>query len=180
MIRPDPHEFHFIITGNMKEKLRNLHFLGSGISLSSVIVRIMSLIDPLSIKEHQWGKQRMSRYQPVSHCHNESREHVHVYFPEDMYRKIKLLHADLNCFSIAQLVRGLLELFLVMAEKYGNKVIKEFEKKFNQWSIEQKNIQQTPRKNLRQLFKIIQHLSGRNRLISIYSSDYSPFWILRI
>ncbi|MBN1696683.1 MAG: hypothetical protein JW881_04125 [Spirochaetales bacterium] len=145
-----------------------------------MIIRIISFIDPLIIKEHQWGKQRMSRYQPVSLNSDEIREHVHVYFPEKMYRKIKLLHADLNIFSIAQLVRGLLELFFAMVDKYGKKVIEEFEKRFKQWGIEEKSKQQTPGRKLRQLFMIIQHLPIRNSLISMYTSHYSPFYILRL
>ncbi|MBN1697399.1 MAG: hypothetical protein JW881_07785 [Spirochaetales bacterium] len=180
MIESDPHEFHFIITDIMREKLRNLKSFGSRRTLSGVIVGIMSLVDPLIIREHQWGRQRMSRYQPVSNHPDERREHVHVYFPEDVYRKIKLLHADLNCYSIAQLLRWLLELFLVMVEKYGKKVIEEFEKRFKQWSNEKKRLQQSLRKNLRQLLRIIQHLHGQNRLISLYTNHYSPFYILRL
>ncbi|MBN1699994.1 MAG: hypothetical protein JW881_20965 [Spirochaetales bacterium] len=180
MIQSDPHEFHFIITDTMKEKLRNLHLFRTRISLSRVIVGIISIIDPLIVKEHQWGKQRMSRYRPVSLDRDEIREHVHVYFPEDVYRKIKLLHADLNCYSIAQLLRGLLELFFAMVEKYGNKVIEEFEKRFKQWSSEENSLRQSLQRNLRQLSMIIQHLPGRNGSISMYTSHYLPFWILRL
>ncbi|MBN1698795.1 MAG: hypothetical protein JW881_14865 [Spirochaetales bacterium] len=180
MVESDPHEFHFIMTDRMREKLHNLTLFGSRRSLSGIIVGILSCVDPLIIKEHKWGRQRMSRYRAVSEDPDERREHAHVYLSENMYRKIKLLHADLNCFSIAQLVRGLLELFLAMVERYGNKVIEEFEKRFKQWSVEEKRLQQSPRRNLRQLFTIIQHLPGRNILISLYASHFLPFWILRL
>ncbi|MBN1700170.1 MAG: hypothetical protein JW881_21845 [Spirochaetales bacterium] len=180
MAESDTHEFHFIITDIMKEKLHNLTLFGSGRSISGVIVGILSCIDPLIIKEHKWGRQRMSRYRTVSDNPDESREHVHVYFSEDMYRKIKLLHADLNYFSIAQFLRGLLELFITMVEEYGNNIIEEFENIYKQWGIEEKKLQQSSRRNLRQLFKIIQHLQGRKRSISLYTSHYSPFWILRL
>ncbi|MBN1697629.1 MAG: hypothetical protein JW881_08960 [Spirochaetales bacterium] len=176
----DPHEFHLIITDIMREKLRNLKLFGSSRSLSGVIVRIVSLVDPLIIKEHKWGRQRMSRYKSVSDNPAENREHVHVYFPEDVYRKIKLLHADLNCYSIAQFLRGLLELFLAMVERYGNRVFEEFEKIFKRWSVEERRLQQSTRKKLRQLFTIIKHLPRRNRLISLYTNHYSPIWILRL
>ncbi|MBN1699829.1 MAG: hypothetical protein JW881_20100 [Spirochaetales bacterium] len=135
MIQSDLHEFHFAMTDTMRKKLKNLKLFGSRSSLSGVIIGIMSLIDPFIIKELQWGKQRMSRYQPVSSCYEENRGHVHVYFPEDVYRKVKLLHADLNCFSIAQLVRWLLALFLAQVEKYGNEVIEKIEKRFKQWRL---------------------------------------------
>ncbi|MBN1697978.1 MAG: hypothetical protein JW881_10730 [Spirochaetales bacterium] len=180
MIESVLHEFHCVITTTMRKKLKNQKLFCSRGSLSGIIVGIISLFNPFTLKEHQWGKQRMSRYQPVSHDHDEHREHIHVYFPEDVYRKVKLLHADLNFFSIAQLVRWLLELFLEMFEKYGNKVIEEFEKIFLEWNNEERQIQQTSRRNLRQLFKIIQHLQGRNSFISMYTCHYSPFWILRL
>ncbi|MBN1698543.1 MAG: hypothetical protein JW881_13595 [Spirochaetales bacterium] len=180
MIKPVIHEFHFLITDKMKKQLKTVQLFGTGGSLSGMIVGIMSLIDPLIIKEHLWGNQRMSRYQPVSRQPDENREHVHVYFQEDMYRKIKLLHADLNCFSIAQLVRWLLELFLALVEEYGDRVIEKLKKRFKQWDIEEKNIQQTPQRKLRQLSKIIQHTPGSNRLLSIYTGHYYPFWILRL
>ncbi|MBN1699328.1 MAG: hypothetical protein JW881_17545 [Spirochaetales bacterium] len=180
MIKSVLHEFHFVLSDSMRNKLNSLKLFGPKRSLSGVIIGIMSLVDPLIVREHQWGRQRMSRYQSVSDNPDERRRHAHVYFTEDVYRKIKLLHADLNCFSIAQLLRWLLEVFLVMMEKYGNKVIDEFEKRFRQWSSEEKSIQQIPQKKLRQLFRIIQHLPGRNSLISMYMDSYSPFWILRL
>ncbi|MBN1697428.1 MAG: hypothetical protein JW881_07935 [Spirochaetales bacterium] len=180
MKKAAPHEFHFVMTDIMREKLTNLTLCGSRGSLSGVIVGIVSIVDPLIIMEHQWGKQRMSRYRAISDDPDECREHVHVYFPEDVYRKIKLLHADLNCYSIAQLLRGLLELFLAMVERYGNRVFEEFEKIFKRWSVEEKKLQQTPRMKLRQLFMIIRHLPGRNQLISLHTTHYSPFWILRL
>ncbi|MBN1698221.1 MAG: hypothetical protein JW881_11965 [Spirochaetales bacterium] len=180
MIQARKHEFHIIMTDTMIAKLLNVHLFGSRYSLSGVIVGIISLIDPLIITEHRWGKQRMSRYQPVSDNPDEKRVHAHVYFTEDEYRKIKMLHADLNCFSIAQLVRWLLELFLALIEEFGDRLIEELKKRFQQWSTEDNRIQQNHRGNLRQLSKIIQHLPGRNRLLSIYTSHYTPFWILRL
>ncbi|MBN1698266.1 MAG: hypothetical protein JW881_12195, partial [Spirochaetales bacterium] len=174
------HEFHLIMTELMREKLLNLTMFGPRHSLSGVIAGILSCIDPFIIKEHSWGKQRMSRYRAVSDDPDEIRVHTHVYFTGDEYRKIKLLHADLNCYSIAQLVRWLLEVFLAMVERYGKRVLEEFEKRFKQWSSEERKLQQSPRRKIRQLYRIIQHLPGRNRMISVYTNQFSPFWILRL
>ncbi|MBN1698026.1 MAG: hypothetical protein JW881_10970 [Spirochaetales bacterium] len=174
------HEFHLIMTERMKKKLLNLTMFGSRYSLSGVIVAILSCIDPLIIKEHSWGKQRMSRYRAVSDDPDEGRIHAHAYLNKDVYRKIKLLHADLNCYSIAQLVRWLLEVFLAMVERYGKRVLEEFEKRFKHWSSEKRKLNQSPRRKIRQLYRIIQHLPGRNRMISVYTNQFSPFWILRL
>ncbi|MBN1699895.1 MAG: hypothetical protein JW881_20460, partial [Spirochaetales bacterium] len=149
------HEFHLIMTELMREKLLNLTMFGSWCSLSGVIAGILSCIDPLIIKEHIWGNQRMSRYRAVSDDPDDGRVHVHVYFTGGVYRKIKLLHADLNFYSIAQLLRWLLDVFLSMVERYGKRVIEEFEKRFKQWSREERKLQQSPRREIRQLYRII-------------------------
>ncbi|MBN1698100.1 MAG: hypothetical protein JW881_11350 [Spirochaetales bacterium] len=180
MLITDAHEFHFVIPDSMKEKLKNLTRYGIKGSLSGLVVKIVSLIDPLIIKEHQWGKQRMSRYRSVSSRPDEKREHVHVYFPEDVYRKIKVLHSDLNCYSIAQFLRGLLEVFLWFVERYGINVFQKLKKIFNRWKREDERLQHDLRRNLRQLFRIIRHIPGKDRLVSIYTHENSPFWILRL
>ncbi|MBN1700103.1 MAG: hypothetical protein JW881_21510 [Spirochaetales bacterium] len=180
MIKADTHEFHFIIPVSMKNNLKNLSFYGSTGSMSGVVARIVSFIDPLITKEHQWGRQRMSRYKPVSSLPDEKREHIHVYFPEEIYRKIKLLHSDLNCYSMAQFLRGILRLFLWFVERYGVDVFQKFKKVFNRFKREDKDLRHDPRMNLRQLFRIIRHIPGKNRLVSIYTHDNSPFWILRL
>ena len=174
------HEFHFIIGRDMKEELMNLDLYRVKGSLSGIIVRILSLISPIIKREHKWGKQRMSRYMAVSENPDEIREHVHVYFPGKMYRELKLMHQDLNCYSIAQLVRDFLKLFIDLIKKFGNKLFKELERIFNKWNEEKVKTRPRTREYIRQLWKIIQHLPGNNRLINIYDRNFSPFWIIRI
>jgi hypothetical protein len=115
-------------------------------------------------------------------CDNpdEIREHVHAYLAEDLYRELKLLHQDLNVFSIAQIVREFLEIFLGLFEKYRNHVFKELEKMYRQWEKEAGKTRLTLRQYLRQLWKILQHIPGESRLVTVYDSHFSPFWILRL
>ena len=174
------HDFHLVIARSMKENLMDLDIYKKAGSLSGVIVKILSLLGPVINREHQWGKQRMSRYMPVSGDPDEIREHAHVYFPEDEYRRLKLMHQDLNCFSIAQLVRSFLEFFIDLVKDYGDNVFKELEKWFNQWSKENDKNRLTPCKLVRQLWRLIRHLPGQNRLINVYSKQYSPFWVFRL
>ena len=177
MYRPSVHVFHFILDREMKKKLKNLCIFKKSGSLSRVIVKIFSLLAPLIKKEHKWGEQRVSRYLPVCDDPDEIREHVHVYFPGEVYRQLKLIHQDLNVYSIAQLVRGFLSFFLALVNEYGNNVFQELKRLFTQWKDEDGKTRLTPRQIVRQLLQIIQHFSGKNRLINIYDRQFSPSWI---
>jgi hypothetical protein len=173
-------EFHFVMGRDMKKDLKNLAMYKETGSLSGVIVRVLSFLIPAFEKEHKWGKQRMSRYMHVSDNPAEKREHVHAYFPVSLYRQLKLMHQDLNFYSIAQLIREFLDYFLGLVKVYGDDVFQKLQRVFKKWKVEDEKNRLTPWQFIRQLYKIIQHLPGQNRLISIYNNYYSPFWIFRL
>ena len=104
------HEFHFVLDRGMKNNLMDLELYRKIGNLSGVITRVLTLIAPVIKREHKWGEQMSSRYLPVCEDPDEIREHVHAYLQEEVYRELKLLHQDLNCYSIAQLLRGFLRL----------------------------------------------------------------------
>ncbi|MCW8966823.1 MAG: hypothetical protein OQK82_09100 [Candidatus Pacearchaeota archaeon] len=172
------HEFHFVLERTMKENLMLLELYKKTRSFSGVIVQILSLLSPVLKKKHIWGKQRKSRYLNISPYSDEIREHVHVYFPGEVYRELKLLHQDLNYYSIAQLVREFLRLFLFLVKKFGSRVFRGLKNLYKHWEDEQ--IRLTPQKFVRQLWKILQHSSGKNRLLTIYNQEFSPFWVFRL
>ncbi|MBN2443279.1 MAG: hypothetical protein JXJ04_18100 [Spirochaetales bacterium] len=180
MILSNFHDFHFVMDKGMKDKIKSLDLFSKSGSLSGKIVGILNVLTPVIGKEHKWGKQRLSKYKAVCDDPGEIREHVHVYIPDEMYRKLKLLHQDLNFYSIAQLVRGLLNFFFGLVGLYKNEVFQELEKNFTRWGAEDEEIRLTPREFLRQLWKIIRFLPGKNRLVTVYSDQYAPFWIFRV
>ena len=116
------HVFHFIMDRGMKKELKKLDMYEKEGSLYGVIMRIFSILTTIIKKEHKWGEQRVSRYLPVCDDPDEIREHVQVYFPEKVYRQLKLMHQDLNVYSIAQLLRRFLILFLNLVKEYGKNV----------------------------------------------------------
>ena len=180
MTKPSLHEFHFIVDSDMKQNLRDLPIYKTTGSISGTIVKILSLLIPVLEREHKWGEQRFSRYMPVHEDAEINREHVHAYIPDRLYRRMKLMHQDLNCYSIAQLVREFLKFFINMVKKFGENVYKKLKKLFIQWEIEAKETMLSPRKFIRQLQKLIQHLPDKNRLVNLYARDFSPFWIFRL
>ncbi|MBN2442362.1 MAG: hypothetical protein JXJ04_13490 [Spirochaetales bacterium] len=173
------HDFHFIMDGGMKNKLKSLDFFENQRSLSRIIVQILNFLTPVIRREHKWGKQRLSKYMPVCNDPDEIREHVHAYVPGELYRELKLLHQDLNFYSIGQLVRGFIDLFLGFVDVYNDDVFQELENIFARWRSEDEQTRQTPREFLRQLWRIIQNLPEKNRLITVYDYNFSPFWIFR-
>ena len=177
MCKPYMHIFHFVLDRGMKKELKKLDMYKETGSLSGVIVKIFSLLAPLIKKEHKWGEQRVSRYLPVCDDPDEIRDHVQVYFPGEVYRQLKLIHQDLNVYSIAQLIRGFLRFFLGLVNEFGNNVFQELKRLFKQWHEEDGKIRLTPREIVQQLLLIIQHFSGKNRLINIYDRQFSPSWI---
>jgi hypothetical protein len=170
------HDFHLVINQKLKEQLRALKVFRNCNGLSGIIVRILELLAPVVKDEHKWGEQRMSRYRPVCEDPDEAREHVHVYMPLKLYRELKLLHQDLNVFSIAQLTRDFMGWFLGFVGDCKGDVLKELKNMFAQLKEAEMDSKLTEREFMRQLRKIIQHLPGKNRIINIYNKDFSPFY----
>ncbi|MBN2444115.1 MAG: hypothetical protein JXJ04_22315 [Spirochaetales bacterium] len=174
------HDFHFVMDKKMKTRLKRMEFHFKRKSFSGIVVKIIEVLFPVIRKEHKWGEQRMSRYKAVCDDPGEVREDIHVYFPGEVYRKLKLLHQDLNFYSIAQLLRELVEFFLGLVDVYGREVFRVLDRNFAGWRSEEEDTRLTSRKAIRQLFKIIRFLPGKERLITVYDNNFSPFWILRI
>ncbi|MBN2441634.1 MAG: hypothetical protein JXJ04_09810 [Spirochaetales bacterium] len=174
------HDFHFVMNKGLEDKLKSLNIFKECKSVSGMIVKILKILTPVITKEHKWGKQRMCRYKAVCNDPDEARKHFHVYVPDDMYRELKVLHQDLNFYSIAQLVREIISFFFGLVILYKNEVLEELEKIFTKWREDDDQERLTSRKFIRQLWKIIRHLPGKNRLITVYDYQYSPFWVTRI
>ena len=157
------HDLHLVMGRGMKEELRDLDLYKESGSLSGVVVRVLALLGPVMEREHKWGEQRFAKY-----------------LPERVYRRVKLMHADLNWYSMAQMVRGLLKFFIGLVKEYGDDVYKELRKWFRRWKEESDKNRLTPRRFMRQLLRIIRHLPGQDRLVTVYNGEYSPFWVFRL
>lgn len=174
------HDFHLVMDRGMIEKLTDLECFKDFRGLSGVIVRILHLLSPIVKREHVWGEQRMSRYKAVCTDPDEVRKDVHVYLASELYRELKLMHQDLNYYSIAQMVRDFLCWFLGFVGVCKGDVLEELKDMFSQWVEEKESTRLSLCEYVRQLFRIVRHLPGRSRLVNIYNSDYSPFWIMRM
>ncbi|MBN2531393.1 MAG: hypothetical protein JXB88_00805 [Spirochaetales bacterium] len=177
---PRLHEFHFVIGQSMKTRLEELDVWGRLDNISGIIVRILLLLVPVIKREHDWGEQRESRYEYVSPDPNEKREHAHAYLPENLYRKLKLIHHDLNFFSMGQIVRFFIGVFFRLVDEYKEDVLKELERMYKEWEKEARDSRLTLREYMRQLRIVVQHLRPGKRIINVYDHHFMPFWRLRL
>ena len=172
------HDFHFIMDQVMLDKLRTLAILRDSPGLSGMIVRILQMLYPRLEKEHFSGRQRESQYQFVNVNKDLQRCNIHVYLPRSLYRRLKLMHQDLDFYSIGQLIRWMLNLFLEMVNKYGGDIKRKIKYYLHRWRNQNNKYCFTAQK-LRQLLKQIDLDTGKIRLINIYSMQYAPIHIFR-
>ncbi|MBN2534852.1 MAG: hypothetical protein JXB88_18370, partial [Spirochaetales bacterium] len=100
--------------------------------------------------------------------------------PENLYRKLKLIHHDLNFFSMGQIVRFFIVVFFNLVDEYKEDVLEELERMYKEWEKEVKNSRLTLREYIRQLMIVVQHLCPRKRIITVYNHHFMPFWRLRL
>ena len=174
------HDFHFRMNKTIKEQLLRIGPCRKDGNLSGSITSILKLLSPVMRREHQLGEQRESSYHLVKGEGEEQLADVHAYIPESCYRQLKMLHHDLNFFSIAQLVRFLIAIFLDLYQLYGDAVENELNGMFNQVREEERIQRIGKRKIVRQLYRFASVLLLKKRIFTIYDHNYAPFWIFRL
>ena len=103
--RNNVHEYHFVLAAAMRKELDTLRLYGRTWCRSRLIVEIISLMDAVLEEKHFSQEQYASKYEQVDMDPSIVRQPVHVYLPRRIYRRLKLIHQDLDFYSIAQLMR---------------------------------------------------------------------------
>ena len=173
------HQFHFVLNEKLLKRIKGLFFFQAEGGFSGVVRRILSALRPILRDEHNWNKQRHSKYMLVHPDKDEPRKHVCAYIDEDSYRFLKLMHADLNAYSIALIVRGFLRFFLCLVEVYEDRVF-EYLAGFSTHDPYEGKHRLPKRKAIQQLKLIMALLPGRDRLLTLYDKNYTPFKIFRL
>jgi hypothetical protein len=166
------YNFHFVMDTDMINGLKELDLYNKTRSFSDLIVTIFSKLAPGLENKYFYGKQMESRYELVSDKPENPRKHIHVYMPHYLYRQLKLLHQDLNYYSIAQLVRNFLRFFLDLVKEFGENYHEELLNILNKWEKENSKRQFT-RRSYKQLLQFIQKNSSIVRLLTVYSTIYT-------
>jgi len=130
------------------------------------MVLIFDSLDPFLEKNELSAKQKNGRYSKVSK-ENEPRRNVHCYISEAQFQKLKFAHQNLDLYSIAQLVRKLIEYFVMANLKYGFERLNE---KLNNI----KNIwKKMKRDYVNEKRKFVRHFSDDSIKFLI---EYTPFF----
>jgi hypothetical protein len=131
------HDYHFILNEESYLKLNKISAYMKN-SLSKTIVVLFEKLVPYIEKKHLFSSEKNSSYMTIADK-DEKRIHLHSYFPEHRFRKIKQIHNDLNYYSMAQIFRKLIDYFISGCMKYGvNEFIKMLENIKDKWENKKK------------------------------------------
>ena len=124
-------EFNFMIGQELHNKIKD-YSDRKNITYNNAIIIIFNMMLPLLKKEHFTGVERKNKYERITAV-----KRVHLYLDIKIHREIRLIHSNLDFFSMAILVRFLIEEFFKRLEKNKNneekvkKAMENMEKKFN-------------------------------------------------
>ncbi len=104
-------EFNFMIGKELNDKIENYCKI-KNLSQNRCLTIIFNMMIPLLKKEHFTGEERGNKYQVFTAV-----KRIHLYLDEKLYREVKLLHSNLDFFSMASIVRFLIEEFFERLKK---------------------------------------------------------------
>jgi hypothetical protein len=111
------HEFHFIAGEKIFITIEKIS-KEMDRSFSATIIIIYLYLIPFFEKNHLMAQEKESNIELVG-SDDEIRRHIHCYLPKDLYRKLKLFHQDMNTYSMAQIIRKMMQYFIIGYNKYG-------------------------------------------------------------
>ena len=106
-------EFDFVLNKSLFDKIKYLKEKKNK-DLSAIVREIILSMIPILRKKHLYEKRREKDYKFIN-----ASEKIRVFLPEEVYNELKLVHDQLNSFSIATLIRELLEVYFAGIQIYG-------------------------------------------------------------
>ena len=170
--------YHSMLDEEMIADLAGVSQDDSRGALSRAVVRVLELLYPGIDNEHFFGVQRGSRYELVNDDLSVERVDIYINIPEKLYKKLKLMHQDLNVYSIAQLVRGFLRGFLFLVKRFGSRAWWILKALIIQWQKENMKVQLSSFE-VSQLCKISGIKAGEVHLFTGYNEVFVPLKINR-
>ena len=176
---PEITKFHFKMDILMMDELTDLALFQETQNLSGTISRILMQLFTIIEKEDMEGTQRFSKYELINEDKSVDRKHVIVKIPDFLYRRLKSLHDVLNYYSMAQLVRWLLRMFLDIVSKFGEAYGEELMRLVGGWMKFSRN----SRFLIKYIYQLIMFKGEINEIIKsfdIYALHFSPDRIFRL
>jgi len=174
------HDFHTVIDQARIMKLEE--FIKLFKDIKNVYDEIEFLLKHCYLffeEEHLYGLEKEARYELINPDLEVKRRHIHLFLPKELYRRIKLIHQDLNYFSMAQIVRFVIDRFIKIADEYGDGLFDHIQKLQEKWdAIKSKLQKQSKTLIVRQLSRFREKNNVKIELITLYTEMFSPFEIL--
>jgi hypothetical protein len=173
------YKFHFKVDAEMMSNINGISMFKRAGNISRLIVRVLTLLSPGLEEKHLKNEQMMSRYEFVCEDKNMARKNVFVYLPDKFYRELKLMHQDLNYYSMAQLLRLVLRVFLGFAEVYGEDVESKLMAFYLQWKAKRAS-RKYEWKPVKELLHFIYQKPRMSRFLTLYSNKFQPISFYRL
>ena len=171
------HEYHFMLDQGTFDDLAEAGRKGIGITGGSVpglVAQILRWFYSFLEVKHFSENERKTAYQFIDGNPGEDRRSVKVIIPKRLYNRIKLLHKDLDAFSMAQIVREVIHYFLLLLAKL-RQGLKDFLRRFDVFWAE---VKEWFREEKRPIRRVRPPIWGPPLLRTIYSDQFSPVKIL--
>ncbi|MBN2533502.1 MAG: hypothetical protein JXB88_11445 [Spirochaetales bacterium] len=166
--------FHFKMDIKMIDDVKKLDLFQKTRNMAMVINRILLQFFAVIEKEHMFGAQRQSRYELINGDRDVKRKHVTVSIPDYMYRRLKMLHDDLNFFSIAQLLRWVIAGYVGFVKRYGNRWVRKLVTIIRRWQKDTRN-SRFLLTYIHQLFESTSELAWIIQKYALYCLHFSPY-----
>jgi hypothetical protein len=173
------YKFHFKMDAEMMSNLSGLSMFKRLGNISRLIVRILTLLSPGMEEKHFKNEQMMSQYEFVSEDKDAERKNAFVYLPDRLYRQLKLMHQDLNYYSMAQVLRLVLRAFLDFVEVFGEDVESKLMAFYLQWKAK-RNSRKYEWKPVKELLHFIYQKPRISRLLTLYNNKFQPISFYRL
>ena len=127
-------KFHIKLDEEMLDKIADLPQFQQIMSFSGVIRQILESLYPQLEGEHKENTQRWSQYELIHEDLSVKRKNINVSMPYSLYKHLKLVHHNLDTYSIAILVRAMIKCYFSLREEAGDDVDAKLEKEVLQWN----------------------------------------------
>src|SRR5512145_79655 len=128
------HDFHLKMDVDLIERFEAAcGLLGKFLGVAGFLGMLFDEFPMLLEREHFAAPEHDGEYLLINPNLEVKRRSVHIYFSKVTFRRFKMVHQDLNYFSMAQIVRRLAEIIINLAKKYGVRLLNYLKKVKAAW-----------------------------------------------
>ena len=172
-------KFHIKLDTEMLGQIEDLPLFQQKQSFSGTIRRILELLCPQLESEHITNVQRWSKYELIHPDLSIERKNLSVYMPYNLYKRLKLVHQNLDSYSIALMVREMIREYFGLREEFGDEVDEKLEKGLIQWN--EYNAYSKENVNHKDHLILFSYLkSEKSTYVVFYDDRFAPIIVYRL